>query len=288
MKKIISLLTLFALAPTAHALEFAPGDYEMLPDGKNLFLTYFQYTHSDALYSQGDRVQGDFRLRSSATLLRYIHAWRPQDNISIEPQFILPYASVNAMGDASPLGDSSGIGDLILSVPFKFNPDKQGRDVLSLAPFVYAPTGTYDADKAVNVGENRWRYLLQGVWIHHFSDAWAIETGADVSWVTKNDDYGANRATLQQKPLYQYQTWLRYNLTPGTQFGLGAGWITGAESRVDGVRQDDSLDSTYVRVSASHFVTPSIQLQLSAGRDLTVEQGFRQDTSLSFRVGFLF
>ncbi|WP_267435912.1 hypothetical protein [Erwinia psidii] len=50
----------------------------MLPADKNLFLTCFQYTHSDALYSQGNRVPGDYRMRSTATLLRYIHASRPQ------------------------------------------------------------------------------------------------------------------------------------------------------------------------------------------------------------------
>ncbi|WP_261640401.1 transporter [Erwinia mallotivora] len=287
MKKM-SILALLAVMPTAHALEFAPGDYEMLPADKNLFLTYFQYTHSDTLWSQGSKVAGDNRLRSTAMLLRYIHAWRPQENISIEPQVILPWASVSAGGDAAALGEASGAGDIIFGLPVKVDPGGDGRDILSLAPFIYAPTGAYDNDKPINVGENRWRYLMQGVWIHHFSDAWAVENGADVSWVSSNSRYGAGDATLQQQPRYQYQAWLRYSLSPATQFGVGGGWITGAESRIDGVRQHDRLDTTYLRVSAAHFITPGIQLQISAGRDLSVEQGFRQNTSLSFRAGFLF
>ncbi|MCX8963521.1 hypothetical protein [Erwinia psidii] len=49
-----------------------------------------------------------------------------------------------------------------------------------------------------------------------------------------------------------------------------------------------SLTAPSLRLSVSHFITPLIQLQLSAGRDLTVELGFRLDTRLSFRAGFLF
>lgn len=291
MKKVCgSLGALFAalLSQPVYALEFSPGDYEMLPADKSLLLAYFQYAHSDAYFSQGNKQQGDYRLRTEASLLRFIHAFRPQENISIEPQMILPLIKASALGDASALGESSGMGDIILGVPFKFDLAGAGVNIVSLAPFIYLPSGAYDNEKSVNAGENRWRYLLQGVWIHHFSDSWAFETGADVSWVSRNNEYGADKATLQQTPRYEYQAYLRYNLTPATQFGIGGGWITGAQSSINGQDQHDKLDSTYMRISASHFITPKMQLQVSGGRDLSVEQGFRQDTSISLRLGFLF
>lgn len=291
MKKTVSAIATLVTATLclpAYALEFSPGDYEMLPADKSLALAYFQYSHSDDYYSQGKKVDADYRLRTQATLLRFIHGFRPAENISIEPQVIVPLVSADAMGDARALGNASGLGDVIFGVPFKFNLDAQGRDLLSLAPFIYAPTGSYDQQKALNVGENRWRYLLQGVWIRHFSASWAFETGADVSWVTANDAYGANSSTLRQSPRYEYQAYLRYNLTPATQFGIGGGWITGAESRVNGTAQDDRLNSSYLRLSAAHFVLPGVQIQLSAGRDIAVEQGFRQDTNISLRLGLLF
>lgn len=282
----LSLAT--ALSLPAYALEFSPGDYEMMPADKTFALAYFQYAHSDKYFSQGNKAEGDYRLRSEATLLRFIHGFRPAENFSIEPQIIIPFVRADAMGDASPLGSASGMGDIIVGVPFKFRMDNAGADIISLAPFIYAPTGAYHNEKALNIGENRWRYLLQGVWIHHFSDTWAFTTGADVSWTTANDRYGANNSRLSQSPRYEYQAYLSYNLTPATQFGFGGGWITGAKSRIDGINQDDKLDSTYVRISASHFMTPAIQLQFSGGRDIAVEQGFRQDTNLSLRFGYLF
>lgn len=260
----------------------------MMPANKTFALAYFQYAHSDEYYSQGNKAAGDYRLRSEATLLRIIHGFRPAENFSIEPQIIIPFVRADAMGDASPLGSASGMGDIIVGMPLKFRMDNEGGDILSLAPFIYAPTGAYNNEKAVNVGENRWRYLMQGVWIHHFSDAWAFTTGADVSWTTANDRYGADNNRLSQSPRYEYQAYLSYNLTPATQLGFGGGWITGAKSRIDGISQDDRLDSTYVRISASHFITPAVQVQFSGGRDIAVEQGFRQDTNISLRLGYLF
>ncbi len=270
----------------AAALEFSPGDYEMLPANKSLLLAYFQLSHSDALYSQGKKVPGKNRLQTEATLLRFIHGFRPQDNLSIEPQIIVPLlrAEMN-----TPFTDkASGAGDIILGVPFKFTPGTSGRDTVSLAPFVYAPTGAYDPQHAINIGENRWRYLLQGVWIHHFRDKWALESGADVSWTRTNNHYGPDNATLRQSPRYEYQAYISYQLTPATRLGAGGGWVTGAESSVNGTRQQDRLNSRYIRLSASYFLTPSVQLQLSGGRDLKVEQGFRQDSTVSVRLGMLF
>lgn len=278
-------LLLAALNAPAQALEFSPGDYEMLPDGQNLFLTYLQYSHSDAYYAQDQRVDANYKLKSDVTLLRFIHAFRPADNISIEPQAIVPFGRADAYGDASGLGSSSGIGDAIIGIPVKITPNAR-QDVFALAPFIYLPTGVYDQDKALNLGENRWRFLLQGVWIHHFSPHWAFDTGADVSWVTKNDDYAGQ--TLQQKPRYEYQAYLRYDFNPRTRVGFGGGWITGAESSLDGTPQHDRLNTTYARVSVAHFFTPSVQLLTVVGKDLKVEQRFKQDLNLTLRLGVLF
>ena len=109
-----------------------------------------------------------------------------------------------------------------------------------------------------------------------------------MSWTTPDNQYGPGNATLKQSPRYEYQAYLSYQLTPATRLGAGGGWVTGAESSVNGTRQQDRLNSRYIRLSASHFLTPSVQLQIYGGRDLKVEQGFRQDSTVSIRLGVLF
>lgn len=288
MKKVRLYLIAFSIHSPAYALEFVPGDYEMLPPDKSIVLTYFQSTRSHALYSDNRRVSGDNKFRSQATLVRYIYGYRPVPFLSIEPQLIVPWVKANTLADATPLGDTSGIGDIILGLPFKFRLTTDHADIFSLAPYLYAPTGHYQSDQAVNSGANDWRYLLQAAYVHHFSEQWSLDTGADVSWVSTNHRYGVSHDNQTQTPKYEYQLYLRYNLDPATQLGFGGGWIKGAGDVVNHQSLNDKLDTRYLRLSAAHFFTAAFQAELSLGRDLSVEQGFKQDSFLSVRLGYLF
>ncbi|KAA8693857.1 Uncharacterized protein ALO80_04244 [Pseudomonas caricapapayae] len=270
------------------ALEITAGDYEPLPVGMSALLVYAQHAESSDFYSQGHKVSDDFRLKTDVGLLRYIHSFTPGNNTVIEPQFILPYGHLKGGGDASSLGQTTGTGDLIIGTPVKWTLDTANKDVFSLAPYVYMPTGSYENDDALNLGENRWRLLLQAAYIHHFNANWAVDTAADVSWFSHNDDYGAASSTLKQKARYEYQAYLRYNLSPKTHFAVGGGHIDGGENRVAGLNQNDQLNTTYIRLSATHMLAPSIQVQAVLGRDLEVEEGFKEKLRLNLRLAKLF
>nr|WP_247904284.1 phenylacetaldoxime dehydratase family protein [Pseudomonas syringae group genomosp. 3] len=198
------------------------------------------------------------------------------------------YGHLKDDGEANSLGQTTGTGDLILGAPVKWTLSTAHKDVFSLAPYLYAPTGSYDNDDALNLGENRWRLLLQAAYIHHFNEKWALDTAADVSWFSHNTDYGPGSATLEQKTRYEYQAYLRYNLSPQTHFAFGGGYINGGENRVGGINQDDRLSTTYVRISATHMLTTSVQIQAVIGRDVEVEQGFMEKSRLNLRLAKLF
>ncbi|WP_241575721.1 transporter [Rosenbergiella nectarea] len=288
MKKTYLYFIALTIHSPAYALEFVPGDYEMLPPDKSIVLTYFQATESHKMYSDHRRVAGNNKFHSEATLLRYIYGYRPTPFLSIEPQLIVPWVKANTEADATPLGDSSGVGDIILGLPFKYRLNTDHGDIFSIAPYLYVPTGHYQSDQAVNIGANYWRYLLQAAYIHHFSDQWSLDTGADVSWVSTNHHYGRSHDNETQTPKYEYQLYLRYNLDPATQLGFGGGWIKGAGDIVNHRSLEDKVDTRYLRLSAAHFFTSAFQAELSLGRDLTVEQGFKQNSFLSIRLGYLF
>lgn len=284
----LSLITLACCASAAHALEITAGDYEPLPVGMNALLLYFQHAESSDFYQQGSKVSDRFKLRTDVSLLRYIHSIGISDGVVVEPQFILPYGHLKASGDASALGSTTGTGDLILGAPVKWTLNTANKDIFSLAPYVYIPTGSYDRNDALNLGENRWKLLLQTAYIHHFNAQWALDTAADVTWFGRNNDYGSNGDTLKQKARYEYQAYLRYNLSPATQFGIGGGRIEGGRSRVDEVSLDDRTDTTYVRAMATHMLTQTVQMQVELGRDIEVEQGFKEKARLNLRLAKLF
>ncbi|KTB79325.1 phenol degradation protein meta [Pseudomonas syringae ICMP 13102] len=287
-RSVLVSSTMLCWSTVARALEITAGDYEPLPVGMNALLVYAQHAESSDFYSNGHKVSDDFRLKTDVSLLRYIHSFALSNNAVIEPQFILPYGHLKAGGEASALGQTTGAGDLILGAPVKWTLATANKDVFSVAPYLYLPTGSYENDDTLNLGENRWRLLLQAAYIHHFNARWALDTAADVSWFSDNDDYGSGSDTLEQKTRYEYQAYLSYNVSPQTRFAVGGGHIDGGENRVGGVNQDDQLSTTYLRVSATHMLTPSIQVQAVLGRDVEVEEGFREKSRLNLRLAKLF
>ncbi len=200
-KNIIMTLPLMCLlsiagAPT-QAMETAPGDYEPAPPGKTVVLMYYQHAQSNEFYRAGNKVSDDFRLRSDMGILRVVQSVPLGDRLFWEPQFILPFGRLKTGGDADALGNESGVADLILGSVFKYQLDTRHKDILAVGTFLQAPIGSYDRDDALNLGENRWRFVLQGAYIHHFNDRWALDTVADVTWSGRNDDFTSRGTTLK-------------------------------------------------------------------------------------------
>jgi hypothetical protein len=288
MTKLRPLL-LTALLPTLHAnaVEVTPGDYEQYPVGATIGAIYYQHSSTDALYSRGHKASNDFNLTSNVGILRLLHVYQLTDTLTIDPQFLLPFGHVEGNGDASALGSASGIGDLILTAPLKWRLN-DARDTLSVGPYVYVPTGDYDKDDALNLGENRWKFDLQGAYIKHFTEHWAMDLVADAIWYGDNNDAGSNSARLEQDVSYAAQIMGRYMPDATTTFGLGFGRTWGGETRFAGNALDDRQGTTNVRLTATKFVTAKDQLQIQLGRDLAVENGPREDFRMNLRYAHIF
>ena len=68
--------------------------------------------------------------------------------------------------------------------------------------------------------------------------------------------------------------------------GFGHNW--GGETQVAGVNQDDKMQTTNFRVTATKFVTAKDQLQLQLGRDLSVENGPKENFRMNLRYARVF
>lgn len=282
------LLIVALVSKPIYALEIAPGDYEPIPAGMTAFLTYFQHAERTEFYRDGDKVSDNSKFRSDVALLRLIHSVGLGDNLVVQPQFILPYGHLHASGDIEALGQTTGVGDLILGAPFIWTLPTQNKDIFTIGPFIYLPTGDYDNDRSLNLGDNRWKFVLQGVYSHHFSDKWVLDGAADVTWATDNDDYGNDNSKSKQRARYEYQTSLRYNVNDATAVAVGVGHISGAETSIDGADQQDEIRSTYARLTLTHFIEPTVQLQAQLGRDIDVEQGLKEGSRLNLRFTKVF
>jgi hypothetical protein len=281
-------LAIIAMPTAAFALEVTGGDYEVYPPNINIGVLYYQHAETSDLYVNGTKVSNNFVVTSDIGLLRYIRTVEVNPTTVLDPQFILPFGEVKGSGDARVLGSASGTADLILGMPVKFLLDPSTRDAFSVGTFVYLPTGNYDAAAPLNLGENRWKLLVQLAYVKHFSPAWALDVVGDVTVHGKNTDYGPSSATLDQDSRYEVQGHLRYNLTPEASLSADYGYYWGGATRVNGIDQNNQLRTQYARVTGTYFLEPTLQLQMQLGRDLTVENGPKENARINLRIAKIF
>lgn len=276
------LLMGILLCPTAHAVDVDAGDYTALPAGTNLGLLYYQNATRKELYASGSKVPINPRLDSDVGILRGVH-YMDIGGYIVDPQFLLPFGSLKAKNDISALGSGNGIGDLILAATVWFN--KPTSDThFGITPFLFLPTGDYDKNKALNLGENRWKFTLQAGYITNLSEKVTLDLVGDVTIFGKNDEYGPTSATMKQDPSYQFQGHLRYKLQPTWDLRASLSHTTGGETKVNGVASNDKTKTTKFTIGTAWFAAPTLQLMANYGRDASVENGFKEENRLNLRV----
>lgn len=285
--KLAVLITGVLSASCAAAFDVDAGDYTALPAGTTLAAVYYQHASRDALYAGGHRLAGDNRLDSEIGILRGVHYLKLGDYL-IDPQFLLPFGSLEGKGSLSGLGRESGVGDLILASTLWLVNRPDSGTYFGLTPFLQLPTGDYDGKRALNLGENRWRLTLQGGFITPLAEKLLLDVIGDVTVYGKNDDFGPGGAKMTQKPLYQLQTHLRYQLTPSWDLRLGVSQLYGGETEVDNVARHDRQKTTKFTLGSGYFITPKLQVLANYGRDAVVDNGFREENRINLRLLTLF
>ncbi|WP_343590594.1 transporter [Paracidovorax wautersii] len=280
----LAALLLAATAPmAAHAIDVDAGDYVPAPDGTTAGLLYYQHAGRDRLYAQGRQAVADPRLVSDVGIARLVHYTRI-GGLAFAPQILVPFGRLDAGRDTAALGRTSGVGDIILAAPFWPINDAASRTYLGIAPYLYLPTGSYDRNRALNLGENRWKFDLQAGFVKGLTDQWYLDLTGDVMLHGKNDDDGGTGATLRQKPLYQGQAYLRYQFTPGANVFVGLSQTWGGATSVGGVDNDDAPRQRKASIGGSWFLRPTTQLLVAFGRDLHVDNGFRENARINVRL----
>ena len=80
----------------------------------------------------------------------------------------------------------------------------------------------------------------------------------------------------------------RYMPDATTAFGIGFGRSWGGETNVERVNQDNELGTTNFRVTATKFFTAQDQIQLQLGKDLSVDNGAKEDFRMNLRYARVF
>lgn len=277
-----AVLATLAHAP-AMALDVDAGDYTALPPGTNLALVYYQHAQRDRLYSGGAPAPLDARLDSDVGIVRGVH-FMDIGGYTVDPQFLLPFGQLKAKNGTAFLGESSGAGDLILAATVWLVNRKESNTYFGITPFLTLPTGQYDRNKALNLGEHRTRFTLQAGYITPLAPKLSLDLIGDVTVYGSNNDFGAASATLEQKATYSAQAHLRYHVSPVFDVRAGVFKTLTGETRVNGAGRGDRGNTTKFNIGATYFLRPTTQLLATYGRDTSVRDGFREESRVNLRL----
>ncbi|WP_439687748.1 QbdB protein [Cupriavidus oxalaticus] len=277
----VALALLLGASP-ARAIDVEAGDYTALPAGTNLGLLYYQHAQRDRVYAGGNRVAGG-NLDSDVGIVRYVR-FMEVGGFTIDPQFLLPFGKLRATDNLSALGSASGVGDLMLATTVWLvnQPDK--KRYFGITPFLFVPTGSYDQNRPLNLGEHRWKFALQAGYITPLADKVTLDLVADVTVFGNNSKFGANSDTLRQDALVQGQGWLRYHFTERFDVRGGLSYAFGGETSVNGVSRDDRTNTSKFSVGFAWFPAATFQILGTFGRDISVRNGPMENLRVNLRL----
>lgn len=156
LKNSLVAIAVYLSLSQVHAVDLDAGDYDYAPSGSNLAILYYQHATRDALYSGSDKVVGNYDLTSDVGIARYVH-YTDVAGIHIAPQILIPFGRLDASKDISDLGSSRGLGDIVLANIFFLYHDASTHSTFGITPYLFLPTGEYSSNKALNLGENRYK-----------------------------------------------------------------------------------------------------------------------------------
>ncbi|AMW79949.1 hypothetical protein AMD27_14275 [Acinetobacter sp. TGL-Y2] len=272
------LISTFSIS--SYAVDLDSGDYDAAPAGTNLALLYLQHANRDKLYSGSHKVAGENELTSNVGIARFVH-YTDIAGYRVAPQILIPFGQLEADKDISSWGSSSGLGDLILAAPIWLLNDTDKKQYFGISPYLYLPTGEYSKHDALNLGENRYKLNLQAAFSTRIIPQFAWDVAADATIYGDNDDL-AGGGKLKQDLGYQLQTSGRYFLNEKADLRAGLSYSDAGDTEVRGVDADSTTQSKFW-LGGAYSPTATTNLLLTYGRDIDVENGFKEDNRVNFR-----
>lgn len=244
--KVSSLTTLImavGFSIPAWAIDLQPGDATAPPPGlRSVQLSYLSAERVGARNAKIDQTQVQFR---------YVQAFE----VNQQPALFYLHTGTgknDPSGALAPSPADNGMIDTTLVFAYWPYVDKTSNTFVAVAGYLISPTGSYSSDRAINMGENRYRWAGQIAYQTRIAPNLNWMAAFDTLWFGKNDESRSltNRlGTLEQKALYSAQTGLLYKLNNTYSFAAAYFYTEGGETIFSGRANNDSIKSHRYQLS---------------------------------------
>lgn len=269
-----------------------PTDHIALPDGKKNVALYALHQDNLGPYKNGNKQRdGEITANLYALRIGKHFSFGENDKYTFGPLAVLSWGegTPNATLRATGIKEASGYGDLRLGSALWFHIDRENREYAMVSASAILPTGTYDKTKALNYGENRYRYVLAAGWMRSLSDKWVIDLAPEIVYYGDNTEYLGNKR-LSQDVSYALTGILRYRVTPAFQLYGGTVFNGGGATQVAGYPALNQGAPGNTRVYAGMMLIDAgkQQLHFRYARDAAIDNGYRLGNEFALRYSAFF
>jgi len=122
---------------------------------------------------------------------------------------------------------------------------------------VTAPTGSYDANRVLNLGSDRWSFKPEIAVSHPFgpNHNWEVDGYANAYFFTNNTSYHG-REILRQEPITGFEGHLSYSFTSNVWASVDARYALRGDTLVDGGDQQNSQQDVTVGSEVNVSLSP--------------------------------
>jgi hypothetical protein len=151
---------------------------------------------------------------------------------------------------------------------------------------VQAPLGSYDSDRVLNTGYNRWSWdlaLPMAMPLDRARRKTFLELTPRVAWFGDNTDPPGPARVKSQQPLFLFEADVLHHLSPKTWIAIGVQYQKGGETRTNGVPDGNRLEQWYGEVSLGYAINRRTVVSVKWGELFEVSNNAHGDViRLSF------
>lgn len=283
---IFAKLALFAAVQVPHqaSAQFTdPHSYDNTPVGTNQIEVSYAYLHANASIDSSLVITGA-KIGLNQATIDYTHYFSVIHRVAWV-QGAVPVARLggsingtNINGSVTGLGDSSYQAAMLLKGGPALNTAQfdnyQPTTTLGVSLTVTAPTGSYDANKILNLGSDRWSFKPELAISRPFGpkQSWQVELYANAYFYTDNTSYHG-RQVLSQEPLPGLEGHFSHAFHERLWLSLDTRYSFRATTFVDRVDQKNPQRNFILGAEVNVSLNHSSSLVFELGKALVHQNG---------------
>ena len=267
--------------------ELSPRAYTHLPINQHFIGLGYAYVDGD-VYTSADVPVEDLNLKIQGPILAYVHTFDLFGNSAI---------ASGAIGQTCVDGSAIYQGEYITrdfcgltDSKFTLNYNFYGAPALGLKEYVKrkkglvagfslqigAPTGDYDDQYLINIGNNRWVIKPEVGMSYPLSEQWEVNLSFGVKFFTDNDEL-LKTQTFEQDPIFNTQFHLVYDINPRQWIAFNSNYFAGGDTYVDGEKRNAKKGNYRAGITYSMSIDSHNSVKLFANTGVTTRLGNDSD-----------